>query len=139
MVERFQYKKSYLLSLYFFVVFMLLASIAGFWQYFFNEDESIFLLLFIVAGISAAGVIYSIIEFKNYFVEISEDGIKTNKAEFTWDMIKSVNPTQKGIIIFFIDGNKKKGRIGFGSLIEGCDYAKSLVTKYTTQKEAKNG
>lgn len=138
MVERFQYKKSYLLSLYFFVVFILVLTIMVFWQYFFVDDESIFLLVFIVGVISAVGGIYSIIDIKNYFVEISEYGIKTNKAEFSWDMVQSVNPTQKGVILFFENDNKKRGRIGFGSLIEGCDYAKSLITKYTTQKEVEN-
>jgi len=138
MVERFIYKKAYLIGFYLLVAISLPLFVIGFYQYFFIDDEFIFLFLFIGGGIATASGIYSVIEIKNFFVEITEQGIKTNKAECTWDMVQSVTLTEKGLILFYEDGDKKRGRIGFGSLIEGCDYAKSLVTGYTSQKEVEN-
>jgi hypothetical protein len=138
MVERFQYKKVYLGLLFSFSIFCFFLSGLGFYMYFFVDDTFVFLVAFIGAGIGALGGIFAVIDLKKFFIEISKQGIKTNRTEITWEMVKSVNLTQKGIILHYEAGDKKMRRIGFGSLIEGCDYAKSLVTKYTTKKEAEN-
>jgi hypothetical protein len=134
MVEIFRHKKPYVILLFSIFIIFLFLSAGACYEYFFVEDEPVLLFASIGSGVSGIAGLFFAYEIKKFFVEISEKGIKTNRAEITWGMVETVRHTQKGVIVIYEDGGKKR-RIGFGSSMEGCDYAKSLADKYISKKE----